>query len=152
MSREACGDSGWQEALRDEDRKLFPETSESWDRGEGPGSRGCSKAGVQLPLEMYTQGDKGVANPPPHLPPSRSCQCLPLAKSNQEPWLASGDFKTKVHLGVGSKRRITSISSVQFSSVAQSCPTLRPHESQHARPPCPSPTPGVHSDSRPSSQ
>ena len=35
------------------------------------------------------------------------------------------------------------ISSVQFSSVAQSCPNLRPHESQHARPPCPSPTPGV---------
>ena len=32
----------------------------------------------------------------------------------------------------------------QFSSVAQSCPTLRPHESQHARRPCPSPTPGVH--------
>ena len=29
----------------------------------------------------------------------------------------------------------------QFSSVAQS---LRPHEPQHARPPCPSPTPGVH--------
>ena len=27
-------------------------------------------------------------------------------------------------------------SSVQFSSVAQSCPTLRSHESQHARPPC----------------
>ena len=33
------------------------------------------------------------------------------------------------------------IYSPQFSSVAQSCPTLRPHESQHARPPCPSPTP-----------
>ena len=30
--------------------------------------------------------------------------------------------------------------------------SLRPHELQHARPPCPSPTPGVHSDSRPSSQ
>ena len=28
---------------------------------------------------------------------------------------------------------------------------LWPHESQHARPPCPSPTPGVHSDSCPSS-
>ena len=27
--------------------------------------------------------------------------------------------------------------------------SLRPHEPQHARPPCPSPTPGVHSDSRP---
>ena len=42
--------------------------------------------------------------------------------------------------------------SVQFSSVAQSRLTLQPHESQHARPPCPSPTPGVHSDSGPSSQ
>ena len=30
--------------------------------------------------------------------------------------------------------------------------SLRPHESQHARPPCPSRTPGVHSDSCPSSQ
>ena len=30
--------------------------------------------------------------------------------------------------------------------------SLQPHESQHARPPCPSPTPGVHWDSRPSSQ
>ena len=30
--------------------------------------------------------------------------------------------------------------------------SLRPHESQHARPPCPSPTPGVHWDSRPLSQ
>ena len=30
--------------------------------------------------------------------------------------------------------------------------SFRPHESQHARPPCPSPTPGVHPDSRPSSQ
>ena len=43
-----------------------------------------------------------------------------------------------------------------FSSVQSSCSvvsdSLRPHESQHARPACPSPTPGVHSDSRPSSQ
>ena len=39
---------------------------------------------------------------------------------------------------VGSEKEI----SVQFSSVAQSCPTLcDPHEPQHARPPCPSPTP-----------
>ena len=30
--------------------------------------------------------------------------------------------------------------------------SLQAHESQHARPPCPSPTPGVHWDSRPSSQ
>ena len=30
--------------------------------------------------------------------------------------------------------------------------SLRPHESQHAKPPCPSPTPGVHSNSRTSSR
>ena len=42
--------------------------------------------------------------------------------------------------------------SVQFSSVAQSCPTLRTHEKQHTRPPCPSPTPGVHPNSCASSR
>ena len=42
-------------------------------------------------------------------------------------------------------------SSVQFSRSVLS-DSLQPHESQHARPPCPSSTPGVHSDSRPSSQ
>ena len=36
----------------------------------------------------------------------------------------------------------------QFSSVVSD--SLRPHESQHARPPCPSPTPGVHANSCPS--
>ena len=41
--------------------------------------------------------------------------------------------------------------SVQFSRSVLS-DSLRPHESQHARPPCPSPTPGVHSNSCPSSR
>ena len=36
-------------------------------------------------------------------------------------------------------------SSVQFSHSVMS-DSLRPHESQHARPPCPSPTPGVYPD------
>ena len=43
------------------------------------------------------------------------------------------------------------VSSVQFSCSVMS-DSLRPHESQHARPPCPSPSPRVHSDSCPSSQ
>ena len=42
-------------------------------------------------------------------------------------------------------------SSVQFSRSVMS-DSLQPRESQHSRPPCPSPTPGVHSTSRPSSQ
>ena len=41
--------------------------------------------------------------------------------------------------------------SVQFNRSVVS-DSLQPHESQHSRPPCPSPTPRVHSDSRPSSQ
>ena len=44
---------------------------------------------------------------------------------------------------------------VHFSSVQFSCSvmsTLQPHELQHARPPCPSPTPGVHPNSCPSSR
>ena len=44
------------------------------------------------------------------------------------------------------------IQSVQFSSVTQLCLTLRPHESQHARPPCPSQTPGTYSNSSPVSR
>jgi len=45
---------------------------------------------------------------------------------------------------------------IRFSSVQFSCTvmsdSLRPHELHHARPPCPSPTPGVHSNACPSSQ
>ena len=46
---------------------------------------------------------------------------------------------------------VISVSSVQFSRSLVS-DSLRPHELQHARPPCPSPTPGVYSNSCPSSQ
>ena len=42
-------------------------------------------------------------------------------------------------------------SSAQFSCSVLSY-SLRPHESQHARPPCPSPPPGVHPNSCPLSQ
>ena len=48
------------------------------------------------------------------------------------------------------KFRIYVFSSVQFSCSVVS-DSLRRHESQHARPPCPSPTPGVHAYSCPSS-
>ena len=40
------------------------------------------------------------------------------------------------------------LGSVQFSCSVMS-DSLRPHELKHTRPPCPSPTPGVHSNSRP---
>ena len=46
---------------------------------------------------------------------------------------------------------ISFISSVQFSRSVMS-DSLQPLQSQHTRLPCPSPTPGVHLDSRPLSQ
>ena len=55
----------------------------------------------------------------------------------------------ELHCGLGFS--FLQFSSVQFSrSVMSDC--LRPHESQHTRPPCPSPTPGVYSNSCPSSR
>ena len=57
---------------------------------------------------------------------------------------ADGDcsHEIKRHLLLG-RKAMTNLSSVQFSRSVVS-DSLRPHESQHARPPCPSPTPGVH--------
>ena len=46
---------------------------------------------------------------------------------------------------------INYVLSIQFSHSVVS-DSLQPHESQHARPPCPSPSPGVHPNSRPSSR
>ena len=49
---------------------------------------------------------------------------------------------------------LENLDSVQYSkfSCSVKSDSLWPHESQHSRPPCPSPTPRVHSNSRPSSQ
>ena len=58
--------------------------------------------------------------------------------------------------GGGIKGKVVTESRHQFSSVQFSrsvgSDSLSPHESQHARPSCPSPTPRVHSDSCPTSQ
>jgi len=65
-------------------------------------------------------------------------------------WIYSS-VKQKIYIVLFTIIYIIQFSSVQFSHSVVS-DSLRPHESQHARPLCPSPTPGVHSDSRPSSQ
>ena len=67
---------------------------------------------------------------------------------------ASLDLVTKLLVLV--KPAFKGMESLQFSSVQFShsvmSDSLQPHELQHARPPCPSPTPGVHSNLPPSSQ
>ena len=62
--------------------------------------------------------------------------------------IISRDFNFQCTLFSFSKLYL--FSSVQFSRSVVS-DSLWPHELQHARPPCPSPSPGVHSDSCPSS-
>ena len=60
------------------------------------------------------------------------------------------EFSSKRNLGSVEKWLILGMgfNSVQFSSSVMS-DSLRPHESQHARPPCPSPAPGVYPNSCP---
>ena len=61
-------------------------------------------------------------------------------------WDFFSDFK-----GLLVRKEVVNIRSVQFSRSVMS-DSLRPHGLQHIRPPCPSPTPGVYSDSCPLSQ
>ena len=76
------------------------------------------------------------------------CQApLSMGFSRQEYW-SSLPFPSPVDLpnpGIKLMRYLVQFSSVQFSHSVVS-DSLQPHESQHARPPCPSPTPGVYSN------
>ena len=57
----------------------------------------------------------------------------------------SGILKFSIAISTQDLALSSTFSSVQFSSVTQSYPTLcDPHESQHARPPSPSPIPRVY--------
>ena len=84
--------------------------------------------------------------------------CHPLLLLPSGSFPASGSFPvTQFFTSGGQSIGVSASASVlQFSSVQFSCSvvsdSLRPYELQHARPPCPSPTPRVHSDSHPSSQ
>ena len=64
--------------------------------------------------------------------------------------------KDGLKLNIQKTKIMALVPSVQFSSVQFSrsvvSDSLRPLELQHTRSPCPSRTPGVHPDSRPSSQ
>ena len=68
-----------------------------------------------------------------------------LAKRNHEHLIIVGFIVWIVYY------MLTTVSSVQFSRSVMS-DSLWPHELQHARPPCPSPTPGVHPNPCPLSQ
>ena len=66
----------------------------------------------------------------------------------ENPW---NSYSSLPWISVSPRKTIHVWESVQFSRSVVS-DSLQPRELQHARPPCPSPTPEVHSDSRPLSQ
>ena len=74
------------------------------------------------------------------------CFCLLCYDS---PLLAPESHSPSEHHLLPSSPLCSLSRTVQFSSVAQSCLTLRPYGPQHARPPCPSSTPRVYSNSCP---
>ena len=89
-------------------------------------------------LQNYSEQPTGGSNPNVH--------CLYRASTANTDifWLSFGTISTSGLI-------TSSVSSVQFSHSVVS-DSLRPHELHHARPSCPSLTPGVHSNSHPSSQ
>ena len=80
--------------------------------------------------------------------PKISSSVVPFSSSLQS-FPESGSFIVSQFFASGSQSiGALASASVQFSHSVVS-DSLRPHESQHTRPPCPSPTSRVHSDSRP---
>ena len=109
-----------------------------------------------------TNTDQSLANPRwllllqssiPTQPCPLSIYCLwssqttkaELSSYDRDHWAHNTEYVYYLTLN---RKSLLTFSSVQFSCSVMSN-SLRPHESQHARPPCPSPSPGVHSDSCP---
>ena len=99
---------------------------------EGPGSPGLlvmtpplTATGTRV---WWQRRGLGGLREGPSLTTAGALPCADLG-----PYTGIAPHTTRDHQSVQSSRSVVSDS-------------LRPHESQHARPPCPSPTPGVHSD------
>ena len=80
------------------------------------------------------------------------CSLLIWAETNWvKQWIIYGEIIISISMMIAGVTRGIHFSSVQFSCSVVS-DSLLPHELQHPRAACPSPTPGVHSNSCPSSQ
>ena len=133
-----------------------------WGRGRvcsGRPAHGCHRAERAVPRACLHGSGRSCWRPL-----SNTCG---IPASSFPGGQLSSTVVQKVHFmensGVGSKSSLADIlclsrkctvCSVQSSQFSRSVlsDSLRPHEPQRARPPCPSLTPGVHSDSRPSNQ
>ena len=106
-----------------------------------------SSQGYQAEVSQSNHAHKGTGYYE-HKPTKVELQRLQLSE-----WSETGYETTMLIMFKKQKTKLkfSSETSVQFSHSVVS-DSLQPHESQHTRPPCPSPTPGVHSDSCPLSQ
>ena len=113
-----------------------------------------SQLGSKRALSGLSMAQKPAPPPPGHPPPGVPSLWglwdFSLPQISISPGAAAG-LQLSVCFCVGVLLYYSFVpTSVQFSRSVVS-DSLRPHELQHARPPCPSPTPGVHANSRPSS-
>jgi len=109
------------------------------------GSREMGGAGCSACYHMLSTASSELSHP---ILTADCCQLFLSGNCSQKEgcWLQKVVRRVLKKLGL-------KLPSVQFSSVQLVVSdSLPPHESQHARPPCPSPTPWVHPKSRPSSQ
>ena len=102
-----------------------------------PWSRAWQPTPVFLPGESHRQRNLGSVD-------SESWTWLK--------WLSTHPAHSRDHFKTSTHFKCFNLKALQFSSVTQSCPTLQPHGLKHARPPCPSPTPRVYSNSFPLSR
>ena len=109
-----------------------------------PSHLGHHRAGVELPV-LYS-GLSLVQNSSWHISGRSRKIWDVISTTHKMLHQSSKEYHCWVYKG-----QEYAVSSVQFSRSVVSN-SLQPHESHHTRPPCPSPTPGVHPDSYPSSQ
>ena len=125
---------------------------------ELPGKpHGGPAAAAKLLQSCPTQWDPIDSSPPgspvPGILQARTLEWVAISFSKAGKWKVKVKSLSRVRLSATpwTAPHQVALSSVQFSLSVVS-DSLRSHESQHTRPPCPSPTPWVHSNSCPSSQ
>ena len=87
----------------------------------------------------------------PSIPFPENILLRPVFQKERAVTLCRGEFRSRIRSGMYTLNTPCLKGSDQISRSVVS-DSLWPHKSQLARPPCPTPTPGVHWDSRPSSQ
>ena len=137
-------------------------------------SKACCQAVASTRGGRWRSGERGVRGMTVHLDASGSLMYSVMTAGTNTYWILEiyweirfkcfyqkGKRKMKQYVGINMLISLTIVITLhmyvtytfsQFISAAQLCPTLRPHGLQLARPPCPSPTPGVYSNSYPLSQ